>query len=234
MAEKTKDGYVEKQHQAKSIAREKQINRWCDCEEAAQSGNIEGIEFEVCTSCEKLSWEPTKTKNFIDASFSLTVDLEDPSAADDTIGNFVSWLDKVLASYEFGPKTTWKMSVADYPEEEFSLPVDEGVRVDISLIIAHWDFDVVEDGEESGWQGIDRAELGTLAGEELVKRAVRNLWSHMEDYQLYEIVKMVMEHIEGQRFSSISKPTSQANFGSPVLVSYDGHQTKGFPESWGL
>jgi predicted DNA-binding WGR domain protein len=234
IAEKTKDGYVEKQHQAERIARGNLMNRWCGCGAKAKSGNIEGIEFEVCTSCEKLSWEPTKTKNFIDASFSLSVDLEDPSAAEDTIGNFVTWLDEVLASYDFGPKSTWKMSVTNYSEEEFSIPVDEGVPVDISLIIADWNFDVIEDGEESGYSFIDPAELDTLSGEDLVKRAVRNLWSHMNDYQLYEIAKMVMEHIEGQRFSSVSKPTSQANIGSPVLVSFEGMQTKGFPERWGV
>lgn len=44
---------------------------------------------------------------------------------------------------------------------------------------------------------------------------------------------MVMEHIESQRFRSSSKPTSQANFGSKVAVSYDGHEMKGFPERWG-
>lgn len=122
------------------------------------------------------------TKNFIDASFSIIVELENPSAANDTAGNFVSWLDDVLASYELN----WKLSVdlKYYDEEERSLPLGDTHHVTINLAISDWNFNVTEDGDEPSWQGLYRSDLERLSTEELVKGALRNLWSHMGDYQL--------------------------------------------------
>lgn len=198
------------------------MNRWCGCEEKAKSGKIEGIEFEACLSCENLSWEPTETKNFFAATIDLSIEFEDPSAANDTRGNFVAWLNEVLASFE----QDWELSVdRRYLDEETLVePIEDGAYETINLRMSKYRFDVVEDGEETGWFGIYESELQNLSDEELAKRAVINLWSHMVDYQLYEVAKLLIEHIENHRFRSISNPASQANRGSAVTVSYNGQE----------
>ena len=203
------------------------MNRWCDCKENAKLGSIEGIEFEVCLSCEEMSWQPTETKNFFGAAISLQIDLDDPTAGVETKESFIAWLDAVLANYgpDWGYSRSWKLYVDRelYDEDELLSPVEDGALVTIKLIVSDWNFEVVEDGEESGWHGIQEAELSSLSAEELAKKAIINLWSHMSDYLLMEMAKMVMEHIENHNFKAPANAFSKEP-GSPVIVSYDSHE----------
>ena len=197
------------------------MNRWCSCKPAAQSGTIEGIEFEVCTSCEKLSWEPTGKKNFVGLRLNLSVDLENPSESSWTTEDVYSWANEVLA--DFG----WKafVDLKGLNEDKLAEPVVHGTDVPIEIVVSSWDIDVEEDDfydEESASFGkFSRSGLANSTTEEIARGALRNLWDHMEDYLLEEIAKLLIEHIESQRFRSSLKRTSQANLGLKVSASID-------------
>ncbi len=224
MAEKTKDGYVEKQHQPKSIARGNLMNRGCGCEAKAKSGNIEGIEFEVCTSCEKLSWEPTDTKNFVGIKMNLYVDLENPSERSWTSADFYSWANEVLEDFGHSGLTLY-VDMKCLDEEALAEPVIDSAFVPIEIVFSSWDIDVEEDDfyEEgsANFGKFSRSGLANSTTEEIARGAVRNLWDHLEDYLLEESAKSLIEHIESRRFRSSEKRTSQANLGLRVSASID-------------
>ncbi len=196
------------------------MNRWCSCKELAQSGNIEGIEFEVCISCEKLSWEPTATKNFIGLKIPLNVEVVNSPKARFTIEDLLSWVNEALE--DFDSSMGWKIyvDIANYTEEELAEPLTDGAYAPLEIVLASWDLDLVDDGEEAdGYGRFIRSELAKQSTDELVRGTIRNLWDHMADYQAYELVKLLIEHIESQRFRSLGKPTSQANLGLKIRAS---------------
>lgn len=196
------------------------MNRWCSCKELAQSGNIEGIEFEVCVSCEKLSWEPTDTKNFVGLKIPLLVELVNPSKTRSTIEDLLSWVNEVLE--DFDSSLGWKIYVdlANYYEEELAEPVTDGACANIEIVLGSWNLDLIDDGEEAYGHGrFMRSELAKQSTDDLVRGTISNIWDHMADYQSHALVKLLIEHIESQRFRSSEKPTSQANLGLKVNAS---------------
>lgn len=221
LAEKTKDGYIEKQQQASRVATENRSNRWCGCKQVAQSGNIEGIQFEVCTSCEELSWEPTGKKNFMGLRFKLSLEIENPAQTSWTAGDVYLWVNEVLADF------SWKVFVdlKGLDEDELVEPVVDWTYVPIEVAISSWRIDVEEDEffeEESASFGkFSQSGLANSTTETIARGVVRNLWDHMEDYLLEEMSKSLIEHIESQRFRSSEKRTSQANLGLKVSASID-------------
>jgi len=206
------------------------MNRWCDCEEEARSGNIEGIEFEVCFSCENFSWEPTETKNFFAATINLRIVHRDPLGAEDTRAKFVAWLDHLLASFSH-PFVTFDRSCLE--AEALIKPLEDVCHETINLRMRKLELIQLDEAEESGWPGIDLSELQSLSDEELAKKVVIYLWRCMLDGYFDTQLESLIDHIEGHKCQFVSNPASQANPGYSVNVFCDRREfTWTLNEEW--
>ena len=171
----------------------------CKCESVKRNGEIEGIAYTVCLSCQNLMWTATEDKDLISSRLGFRLELHEGGTSALTRRELLSWVEERIAS-KIEVLGTLTVDWDYFDDAELEEPIDGVQYFWIDQALSEWRLEVVDDGEEPYEGQFTATDLADQSPSELLKGGVRNLWDHMGEYLQRENAKSVCAVLTGELF----------------------------------
>jgi hypothetical protein len=174
----------------------------CNCQGQKRTGEIEGILYTVCLSCQNLMWTATDSKDLISSRLEFKFELQEAGSSTPSRRELLTWVEERIAN-KMDVHGSLTVDWDYFDDEELDEAIDTVEYFWIDQTLSEWRLEVVDEGEEPYEGQFTSSDLTDLSPSELLKGGVRNLWDHMGEYLQRENAKSVCAVLSGQLFMGL-------------------------------
>ena len=189
----------------------------CNCTEPVRLGSLQGINFQICTTCSYLQWESVNELSFIRSTFDL--ELSDFSAS--CVGLSVAELCSAVETH-LGLLSGMSSNVRIEPQHLDLTYRIESVSDEVLIPLLDdftvWDIRAAESEEEEELYPLLAAKLAEYSTETIIIETLEDMFTEMNDYMQKDEFLKLNHHFSSFSFKGVpvSARITGMNLESPI------------------